>query len=135
MPPVSILDRVLQLTSAGIDVRTALNYAVADVSKEVGQRVGTGQSVGTALESTGFTAASAKKLISLLSASAFAEAVSVAVGVPAIVDAVATAIRVVVGGGGVAGIPTAECLAKHLPPDREPTREEFEEAWKACRNQ
>lgn len=40
---------------------------------------------------------------------------------------------VVVGGGGAAGIPTVECLGRHLPSDREPTEEEIDAAIQACR--
>jgi hypothetical protein len=39
----------------------------------------------------------------------------------------------VVGGGGIAGIPTAKCLHDHLPHDRKPTKKEMEEAWEKCK--
>ena len=42
---------------------------------------------------------------------------------------------VVVSGGGAAGIPKASCLRRHLPPDRDPTDEEVEEAIAACRRE
>jgi NADH dehydrogenase FAD-containing subunit len=45
------------------------------------------------------------------------------------------AIQVVIGGGGAAGIPTAKCLKTHLPPDRDPTREEVQAAIEACRKE
>jgi len=41
-------------------------------------------------------------------------------------------VLMVVGGGGVAGMPTASCLYQYLPHDRKPTREEMEEAWEIC---
>ena len=48
---------------------------------------------------------------------------------------VTDALQIVIGGGGVSGIPTAECLNRHLPPDREPTEEEVAAAIKACSKQ
>jgi len=38
------------------------------------------------------------------------------------------------GGGGAGGVPTAECLRRHLPIGRRPTQDEVEAAIKACRN-
>jgi hypothetical protein len=38
----------------------------------------------------------------------------------------------VVSSGSITGIPTAMCLHSHLPPFREPTPQEIEEAWEKC---
>lgn len=35
-------------------------------------------------------------------------------------------------GGGVGTIPFPACVEAHLPEDRDPTREEIEEAWRIC---
>jgi len=40
---------------------------------------------------------------------------------------------VVVPGGTAADIPTAECLSRHLPHGRQPTRAEVEAAIRACK--
>jgi hypothetical protein len=37
------------------------------------------------------------------------------------------------GGGGAGGVPTAECLKRHLPIGRKPTKDEVDAAIKACR--
>ena len=42
------------------------------------------------------------------------------------------AFRDILNPGNIHNIPTAECLAKHLPDDRPPTDIELEEAWRAC---
>lgn len=39
---------------------------------------------------------------------------------------------VVSGGGGVASIPSPECIASHLPDGRPPTEDELLEAWELC---
>ena len=36
-------------------------------------------------------------------------------------------------GGTVSGVPTPECMKKHLPKGRKPTAAEIEKAYKACR--
>lgn len=49
---------------------------------------------------------------------------------------IAGAFQIVVGGGGggAGGVPTAECLRRHLPIGRRPTKDEVDAAIKACRN-
>src|SRR5258708_5566048 len=47
----------------------------------------------------------------------------------------AESFMVVVSGGGAAGIPTPSCLRRHLPPGRDHTKEELEEAIAACRRE
>jgi hypothetical protein len=44
-------------------------------------------------------------------------------------------VMVVGGSDDVAGIPSASCLHRHLPRDREPTADEFQEAWRKCRDE
>lgn len=43
------------------------------------------------------------------------------------------AFQIVIGGGGAGGVPTAECLKRHLPIGRKPTKDEVDAAIKACR--
>jgi hypothetical protein len=47
--------------------------------------------------------------------------------------ALTDAMVVVISGGSAGSIPTAECLSRHLPPDRDPSREEIDEAIRKCR--
>jgi hypothetical protein len=49
---------------------------------------------------------------------------------------IAGAFQIIVGGGGggAGGVPTAECLRRHLPIGRRPTQDEVDAAIKVCRS-
>ena len=114
-----LVNRLLDEVSAGARLPDALNAAIADLTRDVQREVMEGATIQRALEDAGLP-------------SDIATRVRLALPHGLRPDALLRHLRVVFNPGGVAGIPTAECLARHLPPDREPTQEEMEEAWQQC---
>lgn len=41
-------------------------------------------------------------------------------------------LQIVMPGDDIEGIPSASCIAAHLPKDRPPTADEIREAWRRC---
>jgi hypothetical protein len=96
----------------------ALEAAFEIIGHEVERRVQIRQPFSHALMSLGFDPDAAEQI----------EQASFSLGVR-------FALRTVVTGGGAAGVPTAECLSRHLPPDGRWTDEEMDAAVEACRRE
>jgi hypothetical protein len=102
---------------AGVKTAPALHFAVADITKHIGDSVAQGTPIRAALRSAGINEELASSLEYNRNSS----------------ESITKALRLTIGGGGgITGVPTAECLHKYLPPDRDPTENEIAKAWKLC---
>jgi len=111
------LETIKQQVCCGIDPQRAVRNAIAELSNQLDYRVRGGIPIEAALSGIAIH----PRLASLIAR----EIVTYG-------RTVSEAMTVIFTGGPIEGIPTAECLARHLPPDREPTQEEYDEAYAAC---
>ena len=104
----------------GLTLEVARDSTILEIGLEIGGRLAK-QPLRDILTSFGLEESLAPKILALASTKSMKH--------------LAEAFMVVVSGGGAAGIPLPSCLRRHLPPGRDPTDEELEEAIAACRRE
>jgi hypothetical protein len=119
-----IQDSVKAYLIKGSTLQTALMLAT-EVAKThvVGQVIG-GLGIEAAFRSAGFSATTATQIARRIGPR-LASANSVQV-----LTEIEREVR-----SGAAGIPTIECIYRHLPDPEDFTEEEFQRAWEACENE
>ena len=113
-------EMLAEKVQSGLTLEVARDSTILEIGLEVGLRLAQ-QPLRDVLASLGLEESLAPKIIALASTKGMAY--------------LAESFMVVVSGGGAAGIPTPSCLRRHLPPGRDHTKEELEEAIAACRRE
>jgi hypothetical protein len=117
----ALRDHFVEHAMLGIDIKTALDYTLADATAEIAQAVAGGGKLTDLLSTLGISTEKADPI------SLRIEKVSSAHG-----QLSYAALRAAIGGADVVVIPTAECIHNHLPKGAKPTRELIQKAWDAC---
>ena len=99
--------------------RAAIDQAIADIVFHIHREVEGGASLPAVLAATGIHPSLAQRVSSSMARHG---------------HSMLEALTVVFHGGPVEGIPTIECMERHLPKDRDPTEEEYDKAYAACAN-
>jgi len=116
----SVQELFTENVKSGLKTTPAFHYAIADITQQIVRQISGGAPLRAALEKAGLSGELASRIN-------FQQP-------PA--ESLSIVMRLVIsGGGGITGVPTAECLHRHLPTDREPTEEEVDQAWKACQKE